>query len=555
MVQHTIDSKTNEYGLGTTEAELSIHDKQLSVPVKKTVLRDVQNDNRIAVPSSAGSSSPLKDKIPSSNAPRVSGTKRPLSECQMIPPEQQPPSSTSANGHLVYVRRKSEADAVRSSTNDNASINADGQASRKLSNQEASTGPISQTKEPTVHSANDHANINADCQVLRIVSHQEAGTGQISQTKEPTVHSANDNASINADGQASRKLSNQEASTGPISQTKEPTVHSANDNANINADCEVLRIISHQEAGTGPISQTKEPEVHCADDNASINADCQVLRKLSNEEASSGPISQRKEPQVQFTNDNASINADCEVSRIVSHQEAGARPISKIKEPKVHCANDNARINADCEVLRIVNHQEAGTGPVSKTKEPKVHFANDNASIKADCQVSRINSHQEASSIPISQTKEPTVHNIPAFAPFPREAAAIPPGKPSVSLPHNKSDVRGAPAGSTCQPLASATPSLGSSKGLKNLHWEERFHQLQLLLRKLDQSDHEDYLKMLRSLSSVELSRHAVELEKRSIQLSLEEAKELKRVGVLNVLGKPMKPFKVPSTLQDRSEK
>ncbi|KAM5562759.1 hypothetical protein ABKV19_017787 [Rosa sericea] len=518
MVQHTIDSKTNEYGLGTTEAELSIHDKQLSVPVKKTVLRDVQNDNRIAVPSSAGSSSPLKDKIPSSNAPRVSGTKRPLSECQMIPPEQQPPSSTSANGHLVYVRRKSEADAVRSSTNDNASINADGQASRKLSNQEASTG-------------------------------------QISQTKEPTVHSANDNASINADGQASRKLSNQEASTGPISQTKEPTVHSANDNANINADCEVLRIISHQEAGTGPISQTKEPEVHCADDNASINADCQVLRKLSNEEASSGPISQRKEPQVQFTNDNASINADCEVSRIVSHQEAGARPISKIKEPKVHCANDNARINADCEVLRIVNHQEAGTGPVSKTKEPKVHFANDNASIKADCQVSRINSHQEASSIPISQTKEPTVHNIPAFAPFPREAAAIPPGKPSVSLPHNKSDVRGAPAGSTCQPLASATPSLGSSKGLKNLHWEERFHQLQLLLRKLDQSDHEDYLKMLRSLSSVELSRHAVELEKRSIQLSLEEAKELKRVGVLNVLGKPMKPFKVPSTLQDRSEK
>ncbi|KAK9944382.1 hypothetical protein M0R45_009953 [Rubus argutus] len=276
MVQHTIDSKTSEYGLSTTEAELSVHD--------------------IAAPNSVGSSSPSKDGIPNSNSPRVSGTKRPLSECQMIPPEHQPSNSSAGNGHLVYVRRKSEADVVRSITNDNA---------------------------------------------------------------------------------------------------------------NINADCQVSRIISQQEASTGPIFQNKEPMIHC----------------------------------------------------------------------------------------------------------------------------------------------------IPAFAPFPMEAAAIPPGKPSVSLPYCKSDIRVAPAGSNYQPLASAASSLGSSKGLRNLHWEERFHQLQLLLRKLDQSEHEDYIKLLRSLSSVELSRHAVELEKKSIQLSLEEAKELKRVGVLNVLGKPTKPFKVPSTFQDRSEK
>lgn len=349
MVQHTIDSKTNEYGLGTTEAELSIHDKQLSVPVKKTVLRDVPNDNRIAAPNSVGSSSPSKDRIPNSNSPRVSGTKRPLSECQMIPPEHQPSSSSAGNGHLVYVRRKSEADVVRSSTNDNA-------------------------------------NINADCQV-------------------------------------SKKLSNQQASTGPISQTKEPKVHRANDNESISADCEVSRIISHQEAGAGPISQTKEP--------------------------------------------------------------------------KVHVANDNASISADCEVSRIISNQEADTGPISQTQEPKVHFANDNASINADCQVSRIISQQEASTGPIFQNKEPMIHCIPVFAPFPMEAAAIPPGKPSVSLPHCKSDIRVAPAGSNCQPLGSAAPSLGSSKGLRNLHWEERFHQLQLLLRKLDQSEHEDYIKCM----------------------------------------------------------
>lgn len=32
-------------------------------------------------------------------------------------------------------------------------------------------------------------------------------------------------------------------------------------------------------------------------------------------------------------------------------------------------------------------------------------------------------------------------------------------------------------------------------------------------------------------------------------------AKELQRVGFLNVLGKPAKQFKVPSTHQDRSDK
>nr|AFK49386.1 unknown [Medicago truncatula] len=76
-----------------------------------------------------------------------------------------------------------------------------------------------------------------------------------------------------------------------------------------------------------------------------------------------------------------------------------------------------------------------------------------------------------------------------------------------------------------------------------------------MLLRKLDQSDQAEYIQMLQSLSSVELSRHAVELEKRSIQLSLEEAKELQRVAVLNVLGKSAKNFKAPADHDEYSDK
>lgn len=81
--------------------------------------------------------------------------------------------------------------------------------------------------------------------------------------------------------------------------------------------------------------------------------------------------------------------------------------------------------------------------------------------------------------------------------------------------------------------------------------WEERYHYLQMLLNKLNDSDQTDHhlhsespttfnnfkallkkktlilncicVKVLWSLSSAELSKHAVDLEKRSIQLSLEE--------------------------------
>ncbi|KAJ0233539.1 hypothetical protein HA466_0281740 [Hirschfeldia incana] len=71
--------------------------------------------------------------------------------------------------------------------------------------------------------------------------------------------------------------------------------------------------------------------------------------------------------------------------------------------------------------------------------------------------------------------------------------------------------------------------------------WEERYHNLQMLLNKLNESDQTDpHLHMLWSLSSAELSKHAVDLEKRSIQLSLEEAREMQRVAALNVLGRPV---------------
>ena len=65
--------------------------------------------------------------------------------------------------------------------------------------------------------------------------------------------------------------------------------------------------------------------------------------------------------------------------------------------------------------------------------------------------------------------------------------------KPSVPLPLGRSAMRLAPLESNQHPVVSAAPLMDSPKGIKKLHWEERYYQLQMLLKKLDQSNQDDY--------------------------------------------------------------
>ncbi|XP_006660942.1 uncharacterized protein LOC102715419 [Oryza brachyantha] len=71
-----------------------------------------------------------------------------------------------------------------------------------------------------------------------------------------------------------------------------------------------------------------------------------------------------------------------------------------------------------------------------------------------------------------------------------------------------------------------------------NQDWKERFIRLQAFLRNNEQSGQEEYIHMLRSLSSVGRSKHAIELENRAVKLLVEEGKELQKMKVLNVLNK-----------------
>ncbi|KAM3259577.1 hypothetical protein ACQJBY_051073 [Aegilops geniculata] len=82
------------------------------------------------------------------------------------------------------------------------------------------------------------------------------------------------------------------------------------------------------------------------------------------------------------------------------------------------------------------------------------------------------------------------------------------------------------------------TPNLTDSQRSGDQDWKARFLRLQAFLRNNEQSGQEEYIRMLQSLSSAGRSKHAIELEKRAVNLLIEEGKELQKMKALNVLGK-----------------
>lgn len=146
MVQQAVNSKFSECGLGSTEPKLHSNDKQPLVSVKKTALRELQNENRMVVPNSANPPC-SKDRVPVDEAVKVSGFKRPTHECHLSPSGDIAPNSNAANGHLVYVRRRIEAEVGKNSTSDSATVNADNALSKSAGHPET-CHPKPQMKEP-----------------------------------------------------------------------------------------------------------------------------------------------------------------------------------------------------------------------------------------------------------------------------------------------------------------------------------------------------------------------------------------------------------------------
>ncbi|XVE67306.1 hypothetical protein DITRI_Ditri08aG0150100 [Diplodiscus trichospermus] len=243
---------------------------------------------------------------------------------------------------------------------------------------------------------------------------------------------------------------------------------------------------------------------------------------------------------------------DLQNKNIIVPNSTGSSPFAKDRGPLIDSikVSGTKRPSPECPVnpshfVYVRRKSEAELGKC-------IAFDSTNTS---NCQQLRQVGQLEEINQQKSQIKEPKVSCFPAFSALPMAPLTSSSAKLSVPLPLGKSATRIAASESNQLPVVSAAPLLDSPKGIKNFHWEERYYHLQMLLKKLDQSDLEDYNQMLRSLNAVELSRHAFELEKRSIQLSLEEAKEVQRVGILNVLGKTMKTAKAPYNQPDQSYK
>nr|XP_011465575.1 PREDICTED: uncharacterized protein LOC105351797 isoform X2 [Fragaria vesca subsp. vesca] len=160
----------------------------------------------------------------------------------------------------------------------------------------------------------------------------------------------------------------------------------------------------------------------------------------------------------------------------------------------------------------------------------------------SDCLNSKRHLQKEAG-IPDKRTKnqENESPSAPSFAPtLLTSPVSFSPGKPPGSLFLGKSN--NVSPGAHSRHLK-FTPdrmvsNLVDSKRSNDENRTERFLCLQNLLKLINESNQSEYIQMLRCLSSSELNRHAVELEKRSMLLSVEEAKEIQRMKVLNIFGK-----------------
>lgn len=147
----SLDSTVKDNRLDKIKTVSLEHDKQLAVPLttKKTALRDLQNDNERVVPKSVGSSALLTENGSSVEAVKLCGTKRAPPE-SLSSSRHHSPGGNAANGHLVYVRRKSETEPGKCSSDDSTSISADHSQSKVNSHQNEHVKEHLQKKESDI---------------------------------------------------------------------------------------------------------------------------------------------------------------------------------------------------------------------------------------------------------------------------------------------------------------------------------------------------------------------------------------------------------------------
>lgn len=128
--------------IGEVWDTMPVTDKQNPFPLKKVALRELPNESKNIITTPPRNNLPLKSKGVSPESTKIIGTKRQTPDNPTSPSTYQQ-SNTSANRHLVYVRRKLENEQGKISTCTNVEsvdspeskiIRKDGKAEQNLQN-------------------------------------------------------------------------------------------------------------------------------------------------------------------------------------------------------------------------------------------------------------------------------------------------------------------------------------------------------------------------------------------------------------------------------------
>ncbi|KAF5206515.1 Integral membrane protein hemolysin-III, putative isoform [Thalictrum thalictroides] len=241
---------------------------------------------------------------------------------------------------------------------------------------------------------------------------------------------------------------------------------------------------------------------------------------------------------------------------MVSPQNAAKRgstdavTVSGTKRPTPECV-----MGPPCHLSPSSNGTIGNHVYIRRKSEQEVEKSNtcDKMENNADCLQSKPFNHGTQVT-PRQQTPLQGTKNYSAFAYPGASIKMYSPGGASIPLSLGKAV--NVPSADLNRPSVASGSSPANSQWTSDQHFKERFLRLQAFLKSYDNSSHEEYTQMLRALTSVGRSRHAVELEKRAIHLLLEEKKELERMKDMNVLGKATpKKNSSPSPTQTPSGK
>ncbi|XP_020242838.1 sporozoite surface protein 2-like [Asparagus officinalis] len=489
-------------------------DKEHPVSVKKVALRELPTTS-VNIMSTPAENSPCpEEKGTTADFSKASvGTKRKQPDCPSSP---SPNAHRGVNGHLVYVRRKLEKNNSSSADSLSSSI-----LSRKHDNDETKELklPLAKTQSPDSEiTATTHALI--DTEGLNTQDSKAPNDSQRQSNQDPSapVDAWGDSSQDSDAPVGSQRLNNQERRKPIDNRTlsnhnyKAPFDPQRPSNEDIrtldpqklsNHDCKApVDSQGPRKRGSNALADPHGPSNQCS------KAPGDPLR-LSNQDPKAPLDPQRPS--------NEDVRAPLDPQRLSNRDCEAPVDSQGLRKRDSNALADPHRPSNQCD-------KALGDPQRLSNQDPKALFDPQRLST------------QNFKAPPNPQRANNQDNRAPADTP---------------RLSNQNINIQADPQRPSNQdPKPSVYPQRTS-----NQEWKERYLQLQMFLKNCDQSSQEDYKSMLRSLTSADRSRHALELEKRALNLLLEEGKELHRMQVLNIIGEATSQEHVsPSTRTSASQ-